>query len=778
MIQPIISVIIPVHNMAQYLQESIGGWLNQTLEDIEVICVDDASTDNSWEVLRQFAANDCRVVIHRFEHNVSAWVARKWGIQQARGTYIMFADADDTIEHCACAELLGEMKRHPVDILHFGTNIINVNHLPEERIANMEKFLAPYPKKLRGEEVFTRCFEKNDYKFSIWNKIFSAKLCKDAVCNTEDWFLPKAQDKLLYFIIALNASSYRGIPAKKYYNYYFGRGGTGFNQLTLQQFQRYCTMADTANAMHQYLQEKELLERFGDISVKNRKELLADCVTRFFDEIPDLQKDAAFSCMLEKWGIADTVAAIAEKRWFDRYVIARSLQNCSALKWKKREIKTIATYYHSCANGGAQRVMCDLSGILAGMGYRVIVITDEEPSEMDYPLPDSAVRLTIPDCKTIDRKQYQIRAEAITRIAQEYHVDVVLNHAWVLNMMLWDELVWKANNVAYIAHCHNVFSLPVLRSYENARNYIAPYLLADAVVTLSDTDQYYWQHFNPNTFVTVNPALEGAESWQVSSGLDRKQILWCGRLSSEKRPYDTLWIMRRVIQQIPDAHLHIVGSSPDEQYMTDFVKRIESMGLSENITVHGFQSDVAPFYQSASLFLMTSQYEGYPLTLQESKLAGLPCVMYEMPYLSLCAGKRGIWSVPQGSPKEAAEAIVELLNNDEMRHSFSKEAKAHITEILSFNFQKKWQEILDSLGTEKRSCISEESMVMVNTLIEHHDICLKAEKNKIKRPGKKGGFLISKIIGGLQCCVEHGVWYTAKYSIKKLFWWAKKHLNK
>ena len=63
-------------------------------------------------------------------------------------------------------------------------------------------------------------------------------------------------------------------------------------------------------------------------------------------------------------------------------------------------------------------------------------------------------------------------------------------------------------------------------------------------------------------------------------------------------------------------------------------QRIE-LELEDSVILHGFHKDVKPFYQKVSLFLSTSAYEGYQLTLQESKIAGLPCVTYEMPYLTL-----------------------------------------------------------------------------------------------------------------------------------------------
>ena len=136
---PNISIIIPVHNMAQYLDEVLTSWTEQTLHNIEILCIDDASTDHTPDLLREWAGRDPRIRVHRFDKCGTAWAARKWGIEHASGEYLLFADADDTIAPCACEELYAEMRRKPVDILHFDVNVINVNHFRDCSAARQGK---------------------------------------------------------------------------------------------------------------------------------------------------------------------------------------------------------------------------------------------------------------------------------------------------------------------------------------------------------------------------------------------------------------------------------------------------------------------------------------------------------------------------------------------------------------------------------------------------------------------------------------------------------------
>ena len=89
-----VSVIIPVYNGEKYLEDTLKSVSAQTLSEIEILCVDDGSTDHSWEILQQFAAQDSRIVLLK-QKNAGAGAARNYGLKTAKGKYIAFIDSDD-----------------------------------------------------------------------------------------------------------------------------------------------------------------------------------------------------------------------------------------------------------------------------------------------------------------------------------------------------------------------------------------------------------------------------------------------------------------------------------------------------------------------------------------------------------------------------------------------------------------------------------------------------------------------------------------------------------
>ena len=93
---PKISVIIPVYNVEKYLRECLDSLLNQTFKDIEIICVNDGSTDGSLNILNEYASKDSRFIIIN-QNNQGLSAARNNGLNVAKGDYVAFLDSDDYI---------------------------------------------------------------------------------------------------------------------------------------------------------------------------------------------------------------------------------------------------------------------------------------------------------------------------------------------------------------------------------------------------------------------------------------------------------------------------------------------------------------------------------------------------------------------------------------------------------------------------------------------------------------------------------------------------------
>lgn len=114
-----ISIIIPIYNAEKYLNQCIDSLLNQTLKEIEIICVDDCSTDRSLDIIINYAKNDARVSIIKNESNLNAGESRNIGLKLAKGEYIHFLDADDYMLLNAYEVIYQKAKQNYVDFIKF-----------------------------------------------------------------------------------------------------------------------------------------------------------------------------------------------------------------------------------------------------------------------------------------------------------------------------------------------------------------------------------------------------------------------------------------------------------------------------------------------------------------------------------------------------------------------------------------------------------------------------------------------------------------------------------
>ena len=113
-----VSVIMPVYNVKEYLGEALDSLLNQSLKDIEIICIDDESNDGSYELLKEYAKKDRRVKVYKQKHS-NAGNARNIGIKKSRGKYLLFLDSDDFFDKDLCRDVYHFANYYDTDVLLF-----------------------------------------------------------------------------------------------------------------------------------------------------------------------------------------------------------------------------------------------------------------------------------------------------------------------------------------------------------------------------------------------------------------------------------------------------------------------------------------------------------------------------------------------------------------------------------------------------------------------------------------------------------------------------------
>jgi len=225
-----ISVIIPVYNVGEYLERCLDSILCQSCKELEIILVDDGSTDQSGALCDNYAAKDERLkVIHQPNGGVSK--ARNAGLLAASGDYIGFVDADDYLEPNTYECLLKQMGKADADIAICGAWFHWPDKTTQNDIAGLEeKYTGP-------EETLRNYLGKNYYGRGLWNKLFRREAVNQTLFDEDVSYF---EDSLFFCgVLKRMIESQKGIISfvkEPLYHYMIGRDGS-----SIRNFERYQT---------------------------------------------------------------------------------------------------------------------------------------------------------------------------------------------------------------------------------------------------------------------------------------------------------------------------------------------------------------------------------------------------------------------------------------------------------------------------------------------------------------------------------------------------------
>ena len=233
------SIIVPVYNRASFIHTTLSSVLNQTYPYFEIICVDDASTDASFKILKSLQKEDNRIKIIQHERNMGTHMARKTGVMHANSDYVLFLDCDDELLPNALEILNQTLEKTVYDVLGFA-------------YTNGKKFFYP--------------FKTDEYTYmaiigepKIWNKVYRTELLKKSYSEMISFYSVMAEDSYQSVVIKYFAETYNRInDCLLHYNI---ESGISHQKKSLQSFERDLqSMNNVANALHEFETRKNITD--------------------------------------------------------------------------------------------------------------------------------------------------------------------------------------------------------------------------------------------------------------------------------------------------------------------------------------------------------------------------------------------------------------------------------------------------------------------------------------------------------------------------------------
>lgn len=342
-------------------------------------------------------------------------------------------------------------------------------------------------------------------------------------------------------------------------------------------------------------------------------------------------------------------------------------------------------FIHSLSGGGAERVTANLANYWAASGWRVTIVT-LAPIENDfYQLHHSIQRISL-DLATDSRNVLLGIVHNLRRIHALRQLILKLKPEAALAMMTTANILLALASIG-IKDCRAIGSerihppqLPISEFWRFLRRY--SYALLDCVVVLSsETQQWLTSHTKVrHTVIIPNPVIYPLAQQPPLLRLDallnpqRNYLLAVGRLSAQKNFELLLKVFAELANTNLDWDLIILGEG---ELRSALETQIIQLSLQQRVHMPGRAGNVGDWYQRVDLYVLTSDFEGFPNTLLEAMAYGLPCVSFDCdtgPRDIIQHGINGIL-VPAENATLLIKALDKLMNNAALRQTYATKAK-------------------------------------------------------------------------------------------------------
>ncbi|MEM7476273.1 MAG: glycosyltransferase [Planctomycetota bacterium] len=351
----------------------------------------------------------------------------------------------------------------------------------------------------------------------------------------------------------------------------------------------------------------------------------------------------------------------------------------------------IALLIHALYGGGAERLMSNLAARWA-QSHEIHLVTWAKTETDTYPLPPNVIRHGLDKIAESTTPAHALlanidRVRSLRKTLRAIEPALILSFSDQMNIVSLE-----ASRPLQIPHWISEHSNPqhqnLGRIWEGWRRRSYPQCHGCTVLD-QNIAQWMSRLVPADRLRIIPPSIDINAAENAKNSEAKPSVLFVGRLSQEKRVDLILQAWKGLQTQFPEWELQIVGEGPKRE-------ELETQAAAlKRVTFHGWCDDPAHFYRQASLFVLASDYEGFPVALLEAMSHGVACVS------SRCAGAIDIFSARDGlrpangnDAKDLAEQMAKLMESSELRQSTGANAKKLSQEYTWDIIGPKWDAIL------------------------------------------------------------------------------------
>ncbi|MCQ2498088.1 MAG: glycosyltransferase family 2 protein [Lachnospiraceae bacterium] len=275
----LVSIVIPVYNTSKYLSQCLNSVINQTYKSLEIICVDDGSTDNSLSILKEYADKDSRIrIFTKKNEGKGAASARNLGLSNATGDYILFLDSDDFFEPNMVEDVVNKAEEKDADVVIYKAQWFDDKQSRVTKIYEpIELQNVPANDPFCYKDIPDKIFQIGD--LIAWNKMYKMDLIREYDLKFES--IPISDDQYLPALAMVFAKRITYVD-RIYVNYRFNTGSSQCDSQTKHPEAAYAATYSIVSKMREYGIYDEVKRSYINMALRLMRE--------YFDKMVELTK--------------------------------------------------------------------------------------------------------------------------------------------------------------------------------------------------------------------------------------------------------------------------------------------------------------------------------------------------------------------------------------------------------------------------------------------------------------------------------------------------------
>lgn len=618
---PKVTVIVPNYNNAIFLGKCLDSLVSQTLTDIEIIVVDDGSSDDSLDICTSYMKLDRRVKLISLEHNQGTHIARKRGVAAASGDYLMFLDSDDFFMPYTCKEAWLSVAQG-YDMAGFYTNLIALGSDAAMDATAVERYINSIRAGVYSrEQIIDSAFVNKTINWNVCFRIFERSIAQRGFAELPDIRLITGEDCVEFLAMAYFARSLIQIE-RRLYNYVSGRGTSATD--TIEKASLPASSYGEALSVCRDFCEKHhmsyVYRAIKDIRFKSEISILL--------RLDDYNKIKFFNKICAMFGLRYTVTSLAVQyavKGGEHFAFTRDIGFD-----RPAHIKNIAFFCPSLIPSPVSRLVKALCDHLLECDFNISLIHEEwkiedlqfDPRVHKYylqPPNDSPAKLTR---HILDLEQI-VEAESL---------NMIIYTEILRPIQIWDYLILRMKGIPAVG----LLIEDIASALFSRQSWIMPQEVATLLRNMA-------QCICTNRVTTLSLQAIGVDACTLSIPSDKSTQ--CARnstrdgdthtilvLTSHYRTEQTfdncLLVLKEILKSLQNVHMLFLADTDDHEYIKQFSAKARKMGLGANVRFTGWLDNPASAFRQSSVVFAASASDEFATEIALANKYNLSVVKY------------------------------------------------------------------------------------------------------------------------------------------------------